>query len=186
MDDWLLRIAFATLAVIGLAVPDADLAGQDVWATLNGGAGIANTDGISVTGGMRIDVSRTWGAYGRIAHRAAGMGDCTASLPPYCRYPEGVGREYALGVSRVGRAGTWRTVAAAGGGVLHWQREADRFIDASAHVGRPVSTRASLLLGVQAVFVPGLERERRGYDPIVEKKNVLLLDAVGGLSIRVR
>jgi hypothetical protein len=69
--------------------------------------------------------------------------------------------------------------------VLHWQGEADRFIDASAHAGHPLSTRASLLLGVQAVFVPALERERRGYAPIVAKKNVLLLDAVAGLSIQV-
>jgi hypothetical protein len=185
MEKWLGRIIFASLAVVGLAAPDAKLAGQDVRTTVYGGAGISNLDNPFGTGGMRIDVNRTWGAYGRIARRVDAMEDCTVSLPPYCRYPEGVAREYALGVSRMGGAGAWRTVAAAGGGVLHWQREADRFLDASAYVGRPLNTRASLVLGMQAVFVPGLERQRREYNPVVEKKNVLLLDALAGLRIQV-
>jgi hypothetical protein len=185
MEHGLRRVVLAAIMVIGLAAPDAKLAGQEVWTTLYGGAGSANLDGLSVTGGLRFDVSRTWGAYGRVARRADAMEDCTVSIPPYCRYPEGVAREYALGVSRMGGAGKWRMVAAAGGGVLHWQHESDRFIDAAAHVRRPLSSRASFLLGMQAVMVPGLERERRGYDPIVRKKNVLLLDALGGLSVQV-
>jgi hypothetical protein len=185
MENWLRWVMVAALAAIGIVALDANLAGQEIMITMYGGAGGAKPNGLSATGGLRFDVSRTWGAYGRIGRRVEMMEECTASIPPYCSYPEGVAREYAVGVSRMGRAGIWRVAAVAGGGVLHWQHESDRFIDTALHFRRPLGTRGPVLLGLQTVMVPGLERERRGYDPIVQKKNVLLVDAVGGLSLQV-
>jgi hypothetical protein len=94
--------------------------------------------------------------------------------------------EYALGVSRsIGGAGAWRLVAAAGGGVLSWQRESDPFIDVAADARRPLSSRAAFLVGFHAVMVPGLERQRREYDAIVEKKNLLFANAILGLSLQL-
>jgi hypothetical protein len=184
MEYWRKRVIIAAMAAIGLAVPGAKLAGQEVWTTLYVGAGNPSSDSFSAAVGLRVDVSRTWGAYGRMARRV-GREDCTASLPPYCRYPEGDAREYALGVSRMANAGAWRIMAAAGGGAISWQRESDPFIDLAADARRPLGSRASFLLGAHAIMAPGVERQRRGYDPVVQKKNVLLPTALVGLSLHV-
>jgi hypothetical protein len=163
-----------------LATASSPLHGQDLSTTFHLGAGPEP----SSAAGLRLEVVGVWGAYGRAALRSV-LNACDLSLPASCKYPSGHIQEYALGVARGVAAGKWQWFLGAGGGVLSWQDGLDPFVDLNVEARRALGQRLSFLVGINAVVAPGVERERRGNDPIVGRRTVRFTNLIVGLAVRV-
>jgi hypothetical protein len=174
------RCAALSMALALAATP---LPGQAFSTSFYVSAG-PEANGFSAATGLRVELLRTWGAYARAGLRGV-TNVCESSLPPTCNYPEGGTREYAMGVMRAFGGNPWHGYLGLGGGLLSWQRERDPFVDLTAEVRRTLSQRTSIVLGINAVVAPGVERERHGNDAIVPRRNVVFPNGTLGLAVLI-
>jgi hypothetical protein len=69
--------------------------------------------------------------------------------------------------------------------VLSWQDELDPFVDVTVDARRALGRRMSFLMGINAVAAPGVERERRGDNPIVRRRTAVFTNIIVGLAVRI-
>jgi hypothetical protein len=168
-----------------IAVVHSRLPAQVLSASMYLGAGPGGV-ALSSTAGVRLDVLTRLGVYARAALRGV-ANPCEDSLPPTCDYPEGTGGEYAVGLSYPILVGErWTGRASAGGGLVSWQDELDPLVDLTLDMRRVLNERITLMLGVNSVFVPDVDRERRGERAIVPNKDVFFPNVILGLAVRLR
>jgi hypothetical protein len=171
------------LVVAPIVLMSPALEAQEVATTVYlGGAPAPN--GVTAALGARVDVFGAWGAYARAGLRGA-ANVCETSLPPTCDYPEGESYEFAAGLTYPAEGKGWVLLLGAGGGALSWQDGLDPFVDMSFEARRRLNGHMSLMLGLDAIYAPSVERKRNGNAAIVRERSVFFPAIMLGLSLNL-
>jgi hypothetical protein len=176
------RIAGCVAGLAVLVLASGDLEAQALETTAYLGMG-PETNGFSAALGARVDVvGVALGGYIRAGLRGA-TNVCETSLPPVCSYPEGASYEFAAGLTFPAEGERWLLLMGAGGGVLSWQDGLDPFVDVTLEARRRLNGSLSLVLGVDAIYAPSVERRRNGNEAIVPKRSVFLPVVLAGIAL---